>query len=176
MLRWQLADHVLPSHIPQAWLIDLDDWQDTPHNILKSLIGRSVNANTQPINIRHTPGEPPACLSHPHVHISNAKRGRWVAFALAEQPIGVDVEVIELKKSIPWNVLHPNEQAWIKAGDVPRRFAHVWAGKEAYLKALGIGLNCEPSTVDILQLADYLHFHTAPSKEISACCCLIPNF
>ncbi len=75
------------------------------------------------------------------------------AFAVGRSPLGVDIEAVEPGRELPWNVLHPDEGAWLAgldAGDRDRSFALLWAVKEAYLKALGTGLAREPSSFPAL--------------------------
>jgi 4'-phosphopantetheinyl transferase len=88
--------------------------------------------------------------------LSISRRGPFTAVALAASQVGVDVELVEGDGEIPWNVLHPSESAMLRQEDGPARaaaFARLWSLKEAYLKALGIGLFREPSSF-ALRFAD----------------------
>jgi len=84
--------------------------------------------------------------------VSSSSRENVFLFGLARgMRIGVDVEIVQ-EIATPWNVLHPDESAAIAALPPARRteaFFKVWTGKEAYLKALGVGLRREPATISI---------------------------
>ena len=63
--------------------------------------------------------------------------------AVARAPVGVDIERVDLDSEIPWNVLHPTEVDLLKAHQDEARahaFARLWSVKEAYVKALRVGL------------------------------------
>ncbi len=169
MINWLGTDAALPPSVPHAWLVNLDVWLQKPRCILEALASRSAR---QPVTVCHTQGHPPHCISHAGIHLSYATRGNWAAFAVADRPIGVDVEIVNRDEAVPWHVLHPDEQAWIKAGDMAVRFAHVWTGKEAYLKALGTGLSQEPRDVNTRALESLLHWQDS-EPGVSACCCVL---
>ena len=83
-------------------------------------------------------------------NLSHCKKA--VACALDASPVGVDVQEL---RSFPRDPAHPagpsvyrvlseTERAWVEAGESPaeqdRRFSAVWTCKEAYGKALGLGV------------------------------------
>jgi len=73
--------------------------------------------------------------------LSFAQRLSRFGCALASVPIGVDIETAD-RGEIPWNVLHDAEAARLGALGVEEReklFLRIWAAKEAYAKALGLG-------------------------------------
>lgn len=81
--------------------------------------------------------------------LSMARRRSFTAVALAATQVGVDVELVDPEGDIPWNVLHSREATMLGQQDGPARdaaFARLWSLKEAYVKALGIGLFREPSS------------------------------
>jgi phosphopantetheinyl transferase len=79
---------------------------------------------------------------------SLSERGTWTAMALAEYPIGVDVEVYPPDRDPPFDLLDPFEQEQILAAEDPARmFLHFWTAREAYLKAQGRGLDVEPGAI-----------------------------
>lgn len=92
-------------------------------------------------------------LQTPHgLFVSAASRDGWVAVALARAPLGVDIEVIGAAAEPAWAVLHPRERARIEALPPPDRwpaFLALWTAKEAYLKAIGLGLLHEPNLVEV---------------------------
>ncbi|MGO9428740.1 4'-phosphopantetheinyl transferase family protein [Rhodoblastus sp.] len=87
--------------------------------------------------------------------ISSASRGDIALFGLAREKIGVDVELASSAEPA-WNVLHEQEKAALRALPEelrPEKFLRLWTAKEAYLKALGLGLRREPSEICILAQA-----------------------
>ena len=84
------------------------------------------------------------------VHFSLSHSGAWVAVALAETPVGVDVEEVPDAQTVRdiAPLLHPGETAELAALDAEERaeaFARCWTRKEAYLKATGAGLSEAPA-------------------------------
>ncbi|MDE2579879.1 MAG: 4'-phosphopantetheinyl transferase superfamily protein [Hyphomicrobiales bacterium] len=79
------------------------------------------------------------------LHISLAARGGLAAFACARAPVGVDVEPLADSFEPPWGVLHAREAALLRQNPEHAMFLRIWTGKEAYLKARGLGLRREPA-------------------------------
>lgn len=102
-------------------------------------------------------------LRHPGrpVHASLSRSGPHLVTAIAEEPVGVDVEVAALG-ILPELVLAPGE-----SGDLdPRDLARTWARKEAILKARGTGLATPMSSV--LLAAERWWDLTAPEGYVAA--------
>lgn len=81
-------------------------------------------------------------------HVSASHSGLHVLVAGSAGPVGVDVEVLRTAPPSPRlleRVLAPGEVA----PDDPDGFAHLWAAKEAYLKAIGTGLALPMSGVAV---------------------------
>ena len=84
--------------------------------------------------------------------VSSASREGWVAVALASAPLGVDIEVATAPAEPAWNILSPSERERLAGLPEPERWAaflRIWTAKEAYLKAIGLGLSREPSEIAI---------------------------
>lgn len=95
------------------------------------------------------------------VEFSLAHARGLVAVALAEQPVGVDVEPVRagVAKDVA-SSLHPDERREIEACDDHEvAFTRAWTRSEAYLKALGIGLGRDTSL-------DYLGAGPAPERTV----------
>jgi phosphopantetheinyl transferase len=88
--------------------------------------------------------------------ISSSSRENVAIFGLARERIGVDVEVsAEIEPA--WNVLHDLEKKALLALPAAARseeFLRLWTAKEAYLKALGLGLRREPTEISLRPLDD----------------------
>ena len=88
----------------------------------------------------------------------------WVASICG--PVGVDVqcEVAPLDPSLLDLTLHPNEVGWLAdEAQLEMAFTQLWSGKEAVLKALGVGLSWSPCEVDATPPAPALH---QPWREV----------
>lgn len=68
--------------------------------------------------------------------------GNLVAVAVADMPVGVDVETQRsVKRRVMDKVLSEKEQQYLlQAGDCERAFLQFWTLKECYGKALGVGI------------------------------------
>ncbi len=73
-------------------------------------------------------------------HWSVSHDDTWVMGALARAPIGVDLERIQMRRAaLREAVLNAREQALLGRVDA-LGFTRLWTGKEAVLKAAGVGL------------------------------------
>lgn len=81
----------------------------------------------------------------PHFNLSHA--GRFVTLALADEPVGVDVEPMDYSCGAAERVFTEREIAYVGDGSTARsrtRFARIWTEKEAILKARGTGFALDP--------------------------------
>ena len=102
-----------------------------------------------------TVGRPQLFLDHrpSPVHLSIAHAGRVVVVALGNVPCGVDVEEIAaLAPALDTSVAFSARERARLAETVPEErlalAARWWTGKEAALKAVGVGLAVEAATID----------------------------
>lgn len=85
----------------------------------------------------------PYIASH-NLEVSASASGDYVAVALSDRAVGVDVEQVTTRERVAdvTPLLHPNEAAAIgREADTAAAFTRLWTRKEAYLKATGEGLN-----------------------------------
>lgn len=69
--------------------------------------------------------------------------GQWVALAYGPQALGIDIEEVKpIETELFRHYLHPAERDWIDEAPEKalQRFYTIWSGKEAVLKADGIGI------------------------------------
>jgi 4'-phosphopantetheinyl transferase len=86
----------------------------------------------------------------PHF-LSISARGAFAAFAIAQRPVGIDIEILGKPEPMPQDALHRDEAARLMALNEAERheaFLEIWTVKEAYFKALRTGLTREPSEVE----------------------------
>jgi 4'-phosphopantetheinyl transferase len=84
--------------------------------------------------------------------LSISRRGSFAAFAAATTPVGVDIEILSQPEDVPSAMLHESERKRLSGTDAVagnKAFLELWTLKEAYLKALWLGLSREPSEIAV---------------------------
>ncbi len=109
--------------------------------LLRSALEDATGRAAAELEIVTTPRGKPECTAGPSVSVSHS--GPWVACALcASGSVGVDVQVPvpgRRVEAIAREYFTRSESDWV-AAHPQRRFYMLWVLKEAYLKALGVGL------------------------------------
>ncbi len=84
----------------------------------------------------------PYLRDYPNIQFNISHSGQYVACAVADRPVGIDVQVIEkFRPDVAARVCSGEELARIEAGaDSATEFTKLWTQKEAYLKMLGCGI------------------------------------
>ena len=117
----------------------------------RTLAADALGLDRDAVLVTQATGYPPV-VTRPAgsgLFLSIASRGPFTAAAIAKSAVGIDVEIVDPEGEIPWNVLHPGEAAVLarhEAHGRPAAAARLWSLKEAYLKALGLGLSREPAS------------------------------
>lgn len=126
--------------------------------LTRRIVALRLGVDADEVAIGHAASGAPVLVSLPaELHLSVAGRGDVCAIALAPNAIGVDIEPIGRVEEPAWNILHERERHALRSrGGASRHecFLRIWTAKEAYLKALGLGLALEPSGVVISGQAD----------------------
>ncbi|WP_462320747.1 4'-phosphopantetheinyl transferase family protein [Halochromatium sp.] len=110
---------------------------------------RSSQPFSQPlsaIRFDRSPSGKPSYPGDPSFHFNLSHSGRYVALAVACNPVGVDVE--QLRPTLDWAAIAKrffaaDEQRWLAGLDDAthqRRFIALWSRKESLLKATGEGV------------------------------------
>lgn len=146
-----------PRHGLEVWLAS--GAEADRDALARSRIAARLGCRPQDVAIGRAPQGAPILLapSSP-LRLSLSGRGGVVLVGLAPCALGVDAEPVgapfEPSMDVPWNVLHPGEQAFLRAlGDSTARhlaFLRIWTAKEAVLKAWGVGLRREPASFEIV--------------------------
>ena len=79
----------------------------------------------------------------PEFHYSISHSGEWVVCAVGAVPLGVDIQVERPVRPVVFRALSPVEQRELDGLEEQERFPaffDVWCLKEAYSKAIGLGL------------------------------------
>jgi len=93
-------------------------------------------------HIAYGPYGKPYLRDYPDVHFNISHSGQYVACAVADRSVGMDVQVIgTYRPDVAVRVCSEEELAGIGASDDPAaEFIELWTRKEAYLKMLGCGI------------------------------------
>jgi phosphopantetheinyl transferase len=150
MIRWIDSLAEWDGALPGVLLIERAT-RETRHELLWRMSAKVLKLAPERVSVEHGEGRPPI-IAKPFgsgLYLSSASRDGFAAVAVAPSPVGVDVEIAEIGGWIPWNVLHPNEVAFLEqetGAELAMNFARIWSLKEAYLKAEGVGFQREPSS------------------------------
>ncbi len=93
-------------------------------------------------HIAYGPYGKPYLRDWPNIHFNISHSGQYVACAVADRPVGIDVQVIEAyRPDVATKVFSWEELARIEASDDPAvEFTKLWTQKEAHLKMFGRGI------------------------------------
>jgi len=119
--------------------------------LLRYALARYTARDAASFAIRVTSDGKPECVDGPAISVSHS--GDLVVCAVAEQgAVGIDVETGQRHTSvaaIAQRYFTPAEARWLAAAP-EQRFRMLWVLKEAYLKALGVGLAGGIDTLECL--------------------------
>ena len=125
--------------------------------LLRHWIGLCLGLPADGIVVGHdASGRPELVRPGGDLFLSVSGRGDWAAFGLARQPIGIDAEPLEGGPIAP-SVLTTREQGRMRglaAAEQAEAFLRIWTIKEAYLKALGTGLDQDPALLEVTDVGD----------------------
>lgn len=120
------------------------------------LLARALDVRSDDDLITDRNGKP--ALRDGRAQFSLSHSGFYVALAVAERPVGVDVERV---RPLDWQVARrcftALEMDWLSAEPTGEAFCRLWTGKEAILKATGEGLTRDPSSFCVLPPRDGEH-------------------
>lgn len=83
----------------------------------------------------------PYFTGHPELFFNLSHAGDFVACAVSRAPVGIDIEGSRpYREKVAERFFSPQERAWMADGAPAQRFFALWTLKEAYAKAVGIGI------------------------------------
>lgn len=120
--------------------------------LLRRLIGRRLGIAADAVELGYGErGAPTLLAPADRLFVSVSARGQLAAFALADRPVGIDVE--PLHDPGPLDVaLAAGERAALTSLPRSERAAallRLWTAKEAYLKAIGTGIARDPAGITV---------------------------
>lgn len=90
------------------------------------------------------------------LHFSLSHSDSWTVCAIADHPVGVDAELPRCSGAIARRYFHPQEAVY---ADDPDSLCRIWTAKEAFVKALGVGLTIPLNSFLICLYENQLQLH-----------------
>ena len=122
--------------------------------VLKKLLGLCTNLAPQTIVIVSDKNEKPILKDCSHIHFNISHSKNCITFAISNKSVGIDVEYLNENfnyRSIIEACFTVSEIYFIKESPKPvRDFFKLWTRKEAFLKAIGKGLNDDMNKLNCL--------------------------
>lgn len=117
--------------------------RDVARRLLGHGLQRAFGMRPDAVAIERDARGKPRLAGRPGVHFNIAHCPRAVAVAVADQPVGVDVEEVRARDPyVAARCFDASEVARVEAAPDPdREFFRYWTLKESYVKALGSGLS-----------------------------------
>lgn len=131
--------------------------------LITQLASNHTSRTVSPEDIRVTDQGKPY-FSIPDFHFNISHSGSWIIGAVDSQEIGIDIERKRPIDSSMITLLHPEEERYVRSGvsshEIEHRFFRIWTLKEAYIKAIGTGVEtplqsfcCLPQSDGSVQLS-----------------------
>jgi 4'-phosphopantetheinyl transferase len=123
-------------------------------SLLKFALAYYVQSNVESVSIKLLPNKKPYLCEHPNVYFNVSHSGDYAVIAINNTPIGIDIEYIDLQYSfqdIVSSVFNEDEIHFINHSDHKTKdFYGLWTKKEAFVKALGKGIDDDFSRIPCL--------------------------
>ena len=98
----------------------------------------------------------PFLVNNPNIHFNISHAGHYIACAVSNEPIGIDIELIKpVDMAIAERFFTPDETAYIMTGMQEQRFYEIWTKKESHIKWEGKGLHKPLTSFSVLD--DQIH-------------------
>ena len=84
----------------------------------------------------------PFLTNNPHIHYNISHAGHYIACAVTDEPVGIDIELIKpIDMKIAERFFTPDEAGYIYKAQQSHRFYEIWTKKESRIKWEGKGLS-----------------------------------
>lgn len=135
----------------QVYLAEIPEGERGPkeqsrwaRRLLEESLKRQYPKIHKPVLVERDSRGKPYLLEYPEIHINLSHSGRYVACAIGEKPVGVDIEChrSRKKRELVVKKFHPKEQELYQATAEEKRellFHELWVLKESFMKAEGSG-------------------------------------
>ncbi len=119
--------------------------------LLRYIAAKAIGEPTTQIELAANENGKPYLPAYPNKHITLSHSGFYLAAAIADKPIGIDIEKMEtgkelINRKIAYRFFANSEIKEVKRE--PKMFYAIWTQKEAYLKMKGTGLCAKLNTVE----------------------------
>ena len=106
------------------------------------------HAGAADLSLCRLPNGKPVLAACPDIHFNLSHSGTLAVCAVSDQPVGVDVEVLQsVDPCVAELCFQPPELEWMNQFEDPAHpFTRLWTRKESYLKLLGTGLSRSPDS------------------------------
>jgi 4'-phosphopantetheinyl transferase len=146
------------NHQAQAFTFERDARRYVvSHAILRTLLGCATGTPAQNIRLRTEQSIKPVLKLEnvPPVHFSLSRSEELVLIGFASRPLGVDIERLSASvdvEALANHVFTNREEKVFRRLDPasrPKAFLQCWTKKEAYLKAIGMGIVVPPTAIEV---------------------------
>jgi len=115
-------------------------------------ICRAANLNNSQLTFSTNAYGKPFLANNPGIHFNVSHTGNYVACILADEPVGIDIELIKpADPKIAERFFAPDEKAYIASNGSMASFYEVWTKKESRIKWEGIGLSKPLSSFSVFE-------------------------
>jgi len=150
-------------------------FQDAQNCLLGDILARveicrATGLNCRQIDFSLNPYGKPFLTNSPHIHFNTSHAGHYIACAVANTPVGIDIELmrpIDLK--IAQRFFATDEIKYVMDSDQLDRFYEIWTKKESYVKFDGQGLYKPLFSFSIFDPAERLFYHKIFENEEAIC-------
>ena len=128
-----------------------DAWNCLLGDVLARVeICRATGLSNQHLEFSTNTYGKPFLVNSPHIHFNISHAGNFVACAIADEPIGIDIEIIKpTEMKIAERFFAPDEVTYITSDGSIYRFYEVWTKKESRIKWEGTGLSIPLSSFSV---------------------------
>lgn len=135
-------------------------------------ISRSTELSMKQLEFSANAYGKPFLIGDPHIHFNISHTGCYVACAVADVPVGIDIELIKpIEQKIAERFFTPDEAAYIMVDNHERCFYEVWTKKESRIKWEGKGLHKSLTSFSVFESNEWeqLTYHEVFQNDEAIC-------